>query len=107
MWWIIIVWVVLTLFVLMFNYSAGKNNKMYDSYLLQRRCFDKYVNSKNPAFVKYIGDGILELQCNQYTLITIETTEDNKIRVWLDDATNVIYDDLKHLNYDWRFEDEE
>ena len=82
------------------------NNDRYDYREKQQRYFDKYVNSKNPVFVKYLGNGILELQCNQYTLITIETTENNKIKVWLDDATNILYDDLTHFNYDWRFEDE-
>lgn len=106
MWWIIIVWVVLALAVFAFNYGSSVKNKIYDYQSKQRIYFEKYVNSQIPTFVKYIGDGILELQCNQYTLITIETTKNNKIKVWLDDATNVLYDDLTHFNYDWRFEDE-
>lgn len=106
MWWII-VWVVLALVVVRFFYITGENNDKYDFNEKQQRCFDKYANSKNLVFVKYIGDGILELECNQYTLVTVETTEDNKIRVWLDDVTNILYDDLKHFNCDWRFEDDE
>ena len=107
MWWIIVAWVVFLLVGFAFNYGSSEANKRYDYYANQQKCLGKYIDSQTPAFVKYIGDDRREIQCNQYTLITIETTEDNRIKVWLDDDTNVLYDDLTHFNYDWRFEDEE
>lgn len=101
----IIAWVILVGIVLVFNYATSKNNEKYDRYIKQDICMKKYINSQKNVFVKYIGEDRNEIECNQYTLIVISITDDNKIKVELAD-TYILYDDLKHFNYDWRFEDD-
>lgn len=101
----VLCWIILLLFIMAFMYSADENSQEYDECLLQYVCFDKYINSKIPAFVQYVGDDRTEIQHNQYTLITIDYVDD-AIRVQLED-TYISYDDLEQFNYDWRFEDAE
>ena len=104
--WFVIIWVTLLLFILALIYSAGKTNEEYDTYILQKKCFDKHVDSLALVFVKYIGDDRGKIKRNQCILITIDTTDDNKIKVGVDD-TYILYDDFEHFNYDWKFEDED
>ena len=103
--WLIIIWISLMLFILTFNYSAGKNNESYDTFLFQQECFNRYVNNKTLVIVKYVGDGRNEIKRNQCVLITIDTTDDKKIRVKLDN-TYIFYDDFHHFNCDWKFQNE-
>ena len=101
-----IVWLILALLILIFNYSAGKNNEAYDSYVLQKGYFDTYVNNDSLIFARYIGEDRSEIDFNQYTLITVSTTDNDKIKVELDDV-HILYDDFKHFNSNWRFKDGE
>lgn len=88
-------------FILLFMYSANKNNEIYDVYSIMCR----YIDGKKQAFVKYIGEDRLEICHNNYTLISIDMTDDDKIRVYLKD-TVVLYDDVKSFAKDWKFEED-
>lgn len=101
----ILCWAIVALIVVLFMYSASKNNQEYDKYSLQRIYFDKYVDSQIPAFAQYVGDDRKEIRCNEYTLITIENSKNEKIKVNLEDSY-IIYDNLQRFNYEWRFVDE-
>ena len=103
--WLIIC-IVLMLLILIFNYSASENNESYDSFILQKKYFDKYINSNSLIFVEYIGNDRCEVKHNQSVLIAIDTTDDNKVRVELDD-TYILYENFEHFNFDWRFRDDE
>lgn len=102
----ILMWVALLLLILAFNYSASQNNEEYDLYMLQKEYFDTYVNNDSLVLVKYIGDDRCEIKRNQHTLITIDTVDNDKIRVRLDDI-HIMYDDFKHFCCDWKFNDED
>lgn len=105
MWWII-VGITLTLFILSLNYSSSKDNEAYEFYISQKRSFDKHVNNDSLAFIKYIGKDRCEIKNGHYALITINTTDDNKITVGLDD-TIIVYDDFEQFKCDWIFNSED
>lgn len=104
MWWI--VWAAIMLFVLTFNYSVGETNEAYDMFTLQQKYFDRYVNNISLVFIKYIGNDRCEIKQNQYALASISTTDDNKIKIEFDEAC-ILYDDFRHFNCDWKFDDED
>lgn len=97
---LLILCIMLALFILVFNYSASKNNESYDSHMLQERYFYKYIDSNSLVFVKYIGDDRCEIENGHYALITIDTTQDNKIAVGLDDGY-IFYDNYGQFKCDW------
>ena len=101
MWWIIIA-ITLALFTLSLNYSASKNNEAYDFYVTQKRCFDKHINNDSLVFVKYIGSDRNEIKHGHHALITINTTDDNKIAVELEGMV-IVYDDYEQFRCDWIF----
>lgn len=104
MWWII--WIMLVLIVLIFNYSAGKNNEAYDEHMFQQMYFDKCVDNDSLVFVKYVGNDRSEIKYGELTLTTISTTDNNMIKVNLDD-TYILYENFEDFNSDWRFRNSE
>ena len=99
-----IIWVVLVLFILIFIYSAGLNDKPNDSYIIQQKYFDRYVNNETLVSVKYVGDDICEIKQNEYTFVTISTTDNEQIKIEFR-GTYILYDDFEHFNCDWEIED--
>lgn len=103
--WLVIC-LILALFISLFNYSASKNNEAYDFYTSQKRCFDRHVNNDSLVFVKYIGDDTNEIKHNHYAVVTISTTDDNKITVELND-TIIVYNDYEQFKCEWVFDNED
>lgn len=101
-----IMWIMLVLFILVFNYSAGKNNESYDLNMFQKRCFDKYVNSGSLVFVKYIGSDECKVENGDYALVTIDTTDEDKILVGLNNKY-IQYDNFEQFKRNWKFNNED
>lgn len=88
--------------LLIFLYSAGKNNKYYEEGIAQVKCLNRYINSNNIAMLTYVGIDSDKIRQYENALATIETYEENKIKVTFNGHIAIYDDNMKFFN-EWRF----